>query len=182
MQRVTGVDLAAKSSNPTGIAVLDADERRFLVIEHVYSDDEIVGIVTATSSSIVVIDAPLSFPPRGAAFRKVELEAIKRGARLLPLTMPTMRALIKRALGIATSLQRLGVSVYETHPWSALRLSGCSFRELLERLGIANIGKRLSRHERDAVIAALVGLCTLEDCAERFEADGDALFLLKKIC
>ena len=182
MQRVTGIDLAAKSSNPTGIAVLDVRERRFLAIGHVYTDDEILDVVASTNSSVVVIDAPLSFPPRGAAFRKVELEAIRRGARLLPLTMPAMRILVERAIGLAARLRRLEVSVYETHPWSALRLSGCSFHELLERLRIASIGEGLSKHERDAVIAALVGLCVLEGCAERFEADGDVLFLLKKIC
>ncbi len=182
MQRVTGVDLAAKSSNPTGVAVLDVRERRFLAIGHVYTDDEVLDVVASTDSSIVVIDAPLSFPPRGAAFRKVELEAIRRGARLLPLTMPAMRMLVERAIELAARLRQLGVSVYETHPWSALRLSGCSLRVLLERLRVTNIEKRLSKHERDAIIAALVGLCVLEDCAERFEADGGALFLLKKIC
>ncbi len=182
MQRVTGVDLAAKSSNPTGIAVLDVRERKFLAIGHVYTDDEILDVVASTDSSIVVIDAPLSFPPRGLAFRKVELEAIRRGARLLPLTMPAMRVLVERAVRLAARLRRLRVSIYETHPWSALRLSGCSFHELLERLRIASIEGGLSKHERDAVIAALVGLCVLEGCAERFEAGGDVLFLLKKIC
>ncbi len=182
MPRITGLDLAAKDKNASGIAVLDSQKRRFIEIRHAYKDEDIIGVIEGHSSTIVVVDAPLSLPPSGKAFREVELEALKRGARLLPLVSPAMRTLALRAINLANKLRTRGIKVYETHPWSALRLSNCALEELLSRLGIRGLPTGLSRHERDAVIAAIVGLCVFEGCAESIRGGKETIFLLKKIC
>lgn len=182
MPSIAGLDLAAKDKNVSGIAVLDASKRCFSEVRHAYKDEEIIEIIEKHYSRIVVFDAPLSLPPNGRPFRNVELEAIKRGARLLPITTQAMRMLATRAINLAAKLRAKGVTVYETHPWSALRLSGCSFNKLLSILNIGCIPPKLSRHERDAVIAAVVGLCILEECAIRIQSNGDSIFLLKRIC
>ena len=182
MQRIAGLDLAASEKRVTGLAILDRDKRTFIRVTSVHTDGQILGAVLHEKVSVVVIDAPLSFPRPGNAFREVELEAMRRGARLLPLTMPSMRLLILRARKLVEELRSRGIEVYETHPSSALRLSRCSLGELLQRLGVVLGEAQLNRHERDAVIAAIVGLCIFDGCADRIEAGGEVMFLLKRVC
>jgi predicted nuclease with RNAse H fold len=70
-----GIDLAALSKNPTGIAQLkDKTAKTSLV----YTNKEILEYITSDVPSLIAIDAPLSMPPKGEAFRKADREMVKR--------------------------------------------------------------------------------------------------------
>ncbi len=153
--RVGGVDLAASPRRASATAVIDTG--RSIRIYSAHSDEEIIQSIISTS--VVAIDAPLALPPRGESYREVERAVIAMGYRLLPLTMKSMRALALRAHGLVARLREKGVSVVETHPRSALRSSGCrDVWELVEREGLVLAKTRLSRDERDAVVAAVAAL------------------------
>jgi predicted nuclease with RNAse H fold len=182
MQRIAGLDLAATHRRPTGLAILDTITRSIIFLEEVFGDEDVVDPVIRYRVGLVVVDAPLSFPPRGRGFRDVERIAMTRGARFLPLTMSSMTMLAERAIRLKRVLEATGIIVIETHPSSSLKISGCSFSQLLEELNVSLPRRPRSRHEQDAVIAAITGLCVFEDCAELFETGHDRLVLLKQIC
>ncbi|BEP18615.1 hypothetical protein PYJP_19670 [Pyrofollis japonicus] len=182
MRRIAGLDLAAIHRRPTGLAILDTATRSIIFLEEVFSDEDVVDPIMHHRVGLVVVDAPLSFPPRGRGFRDVERMAMAKGARFLPLTMRSMIMLAERAIRLKRMLEVAGIIVVETHPSSSLKISGCSFSQLLEELNVSLPRRPRSRHEEDAIIAALTGLCVLEDCAELFETGHDRLVLLKQIC
>jgi predicted nuclease with RNAse H fold len=166
---IAGLDLAAKPQRPTGIAIAECDhdcELR-LVESKPLSDNEIVETLLQYDTRITVIDAPLSLPQKGG-YRSVERKFISIGGRLLPLTIKSMRMLALRAMQLASTLRRLNIKVYETHPRSVLRICGVkSGVQLVERVSIKIYSKldRLAKHAEDALIALAVGVCIHRGCA-----------------
>ncbi len=163
MPKVAGVDLSASPRRKTGVAVLAAQRGRHELVEltTVHGGvDDIASLIISHAPSLVVIDAPLAPPPRGHGFRLAELAAMRLGARLLPLTLPSMQALLRRGVRLR---QLLGVvaEVAETHPRSALRVSGCGAAELLKLLGI-EAPPGAGKDEVDALLAAAVGAGLIE--------------------
>jgi predicted nuclease with RNAse H fold len=70
-----GIDLAALSKNPTGLALLKGREAETSLL---YTDEEILGKITRSAPLLIAIDAPLSLPKKGEAFRKADREMIKK--------------------------------------------------------------------------------------------------------
>ena len=181
-----GIDLAASEHRPTGIAIVNAPalpKLVFLLIKEVYKDSEIIWLVKSHGVESVAIDSPLSLPSSGQGYRKVDLEMIKSGFRVLPPGWNSMKKLTLRAIGIRKALQDMNINVVETHPLSALKSSGCrSLEELLEATGARLQSSTLSKHEKDAVIAAVVCVyCAFKLCKSICAEDG-SIALLPTLC
>ncbi|MDN5358857.1 MAG: uncharacterized protein PWP76_700 [Candidatus Diapherotrites archaeon] len=140
--KIVGVDLAASEKNPTGICVFEDWRTRCITVK---SDEEIVESIQKEAPDLVVVDAPLGTSE--GPWRDGEEALIKRGKRPLPLTMESMRALAERAERLR---KRWKVKTIETFP-SAFRPKILDVKMVRKVLGIHN------RHERDALLCALVG-------------------------
>ena len=156
---VAGLDLAADEANPSGWALLRGV---FVEARHLYGDSEILGAVESSSPGLLAIDAPLSLPSRGA-MREADRVMHRLGYPVLPPGFPAMRRLTLRAMRLVGLLRGLGLDVIEVHPASTRRALGMPVKDWAEiqsvylRLGLRGDveRRRLSRHELDAVAAAL---------------------------
>ena len=156
---VVGLDLSGSSSRPTGWALL-----RGLWVEarHLYGDDEILGFTSACKPALVAIDAPLNLPGEGA-MREADRLMHRLGYPVLPPGFPGMRELTTRATKLAGELQRRGLRVIEVHPASTRKALNMPVKDWAEiqrvylSMGLRGDveSRRLSRHELDAVAAAL---------------------------
>ncbi len=174
---VAGIDPAATSRRPSGVAVIS--NTTLLFIGKAYYDQEIIDIMRSTKPVVVAIDAPLSPSDK---YREVDLLMKRSGYPVLPPGWKTMRLLVIRGMKLRETLQRYGIAVIETHPKSALKSSRCSSPdELFSRTGI-NPGKRLTRDEEDALIAALVAKYYVEGKARSISAVDGVIYLLPEIC
>ena len=153
-----GVDLSAVPSRASGVAVLQCPSCggcRFTSFK-LYGDVErIASHIINYAPHIVVVDSPLTCPD-DKPFRDTERLLIRLGARLLPLTIHSMRRLCRRGMSLYKLLKGV-TEVYETHPWSSLRLSGCSTGLILRLLGLDSGKAPRNKDERDALIAAITG-------------------------
>jgi len=154
---VVGLDLAGLPSNPTGFALLINREFKTGLV---HSDEEIFELFSRSRSTLAAIDAPLRLPVNGN-LRQADRLLIKRGFRVLPPTFAGMKKLTARGILIAGELRERGVGVIEVHPRTSGKiLSGTAERkEWLKRLrkkGLM-VGRNMSEHEVDAIIAALTG-------------------------
>ena len=177
---VLGIDLAGSARRPSGYALMTL---RLEVMEagHLYGDEEILGYASKTRPSLISIDAPLTLA-RG--FRRCERLMIEAGYRLLPASSGPMRMLAERGSRLAAELRKRGLEVVETHPASSLRALGYkgritrlgAIRFLASELGLA-VRNDLSKHEVDAILSALAGVCHLAGVARRFEAEDGAIVI-----
>ena len=170
-----GIDLAALSKNPTGIAQLkDKTAKTSLV----YTNKEILEYITSNVPSLIAIDAPLSMPPKGEAFRKADREMVKKGYRVFPPTFPAMKTLTLRAIKLNKLIDKNKYKTIEVHPTStrkALQMPPKDWKTIqqtLKTLGLkGELEKRpLTTHEIDAVTAALTATLHL---AKQTEQAGD---------
>ncbi len=165
--RVVGVDLSASEKKATGLVVLESvNLSRWRCVEArlLYTDTVSLAMKIAEYvPHLVVVDAPLSRPPRGAGFRPAELQVLRLGGRLLPLTLRSMSLLLERALALKKYVESYA-EVVETHPSSLLEISGCSIEELISIVSLSSHGNciieldKLPRDIRDALLASIVGV------------------------
>ncbi len=170
MPAVAGVDLSASPERPTGIAILEKTNEYWEVVllEELKSCDNccIAQLLLDYRVTTVVVDAPFSIPPKDKWFREVEREFLRIGGKLLPAAKGPMRKLAERAMKLVDILESRGLSVYETHPYSVLKLAGLSLEELLELLRVKNYPPKIkSKHKKDALVASLVAVCIEEGCS-----------------
>ncbi len=154
---VLGIDLAASPRRRSGVALLALHRGRAelrLCSSIPGGWREASRLAHRLAAALAVVDAPMSLPRRGG-FRAAERLAIRLGARLLPLTLESMRALASEAAMLRRSLEAF-MDVYETHPASIPRVSGCPAPLYAARYGVDPAPCR-GRDERDALLAALVG-------------------------
>ena len=140
--RILGIDLAAKETNPTGICIFEDWRAECRTVK---SDEEILEIVRAVRPDLIVVDAPLSISEN--AWRDGEEALLRMGKRPLPLTMGSMRELAERAVKLKKHWK---VKTIETFP-SAFRPKILDVKMVRKIIGIKN------KHERDALLCALVG-------------------------
>lgn len=164
--RVIGVDLSAVETRPTGLVVLESTNLyEWYCVETSLAYTSIFGLakkIAGFTPHLVVVDAPLSRPPVGVGFRPAELEVIRLGGRLLPLTLHTMLLLLERALALRKHVE-VFAEILETHPSSLLRISGCSINELLEAIMLHDdsncVDMALNKRDtRDALLASIAGV------------------------
>lgn len=162
---IVGLDLSGSERRPTGFAILRG--KRILTGEAA-GDLELFEICGRPVVSLVAIDAPLSFPVRGA-LRPCDRMMISRGLRVFPPTFGGMRMLTERGVRISSHLRDLGVKVIEVHPRSSgVLIFGKPDRSVwvrgLRRAGFALSPK--SDHEVDAAVSAITGLLHLRGLTE----------------
>lgn len=122
------------------------------------------GKLNLDDIKVVGIDAPLSFPAKGA-FRECERILLKMGIRLFPSGAPFFRKVVIEGIKIAEDLKRRGIEVYEVYPYATrVILNIAPKAKKHKREGLAEIVRDLSKFievdkvthdEIDAIIAAL---------------------------
>lgn len=173
--KVSGVDLAGREENPTGVAIFD---EKLVKISTVYSDVEIIK--ACLGSKVVAIDAPLSMPTRGS-LRECDLALISRGLRVLPPKLKGMLQLTRRGMALAEKLRMAKLKVVEVHPRSSgILLFNTDERkkwvELMKMKGIVD-RKIRSEHEIDAVMAALTAWLHLRKKTEMLGGKDGAIII-----
>ncbi len=153
-RRVSGIDLAASPKGVTGVAILAlsrGEARLEECFEDRLDDEGLVEMLLGYGVHASAIDAPLGVAGRG--FRRVEREAMRLGARLLPHGIPGVRRLAGRGIRLASLLSAF-LEVFETHPYSVVRVSGC--RQAGRMLALLKLeAPRCGRHAVDALLAAV---------------------------
>jgi len=170
-----GLDLAGKSSRPSGICLWWGKEVRTFVL---YTDNEIIRLVKIFQPDIVAIDAPLSYSrdyqnsgvQAVPAWRECDLALRRKNIRLFPLNFNSMRELTKRGVALKTIMEKQGFKVIEVYPGGAQDILGLprarknrkALYEGLRKLGLEGLSSDCSVHELDAATAALVGMFYLK--------------------
>lgn len=159
ISRLIGLDLAAKSKNPSGVAIL---EGRNLTAKTVYTDNEILQSIENNKPDLTAIDAPLSVPLQGF-LRKSDKDMIKHGYRVLPPKLTFMNELTWRAVKLNKLIEEKQYRTIEVHPTSsrkALQMALKDWKAIQETLKAIGLqgeleSRRLISHELDAATAAL---------------------------
>lgn len=153
MNNIAGIDLSASPAKETVIALL-MPSKKLIALYYAGTDEEIVKVVAKYTPNLVIVDAPMSVSKE--PFREQERKALRDGARLLPLTMKSMRKLMKRGASLYTLLSKTipQASVFETHPFSASFFLGFkNTSSLINSLFEVELGK----DECDAITCCIVG-------------------------
>lgn len=164
--KIIGIDLAGRSTNPSGLTLLSG---RTFKTRIVHSDMKIIKLCRQEQPALLAIDAPLSLPARGN-LRNADASLIKRGLRVFPPTFAGMRSLTNRGIRLARKFHTMKIRVIEIHP----RTSGMILFKTADRnrwiAKIKKMGFRFeggnSKHEIDAVLAALTGALYLHGKTE----------------
>lgn len=152
--RIVGLDLAAKSKNPTGICFLDNSLATTKILK---KDDEIIESIIQFSPEIVAIDAPLSFGERSC-------DKLLKKYGVMPLKLVSIHNLAERAIALVENLkQKSEVNVIEVFPTATAKILGVYSKDLKvkkdliqQRLEIG-ISNEMTRDEIDALLCALTG-------------------------
>jgi predicted nuclease with RNAse H fold len=177
MVRVAGLDPSGSSRRASGLAILD--DHTVLFVGRVRYDREIMDVILSFRPVVIAIDSPLS---HAETYREVDLVMRRMGYRVLPPGWRSMRMLIDRSLRLKKVFEENNIVVIETHPYSALKSSGCNdYDALLSKLGIS-VPRVLSRDEYDALVAAIVAKYYTSDEALKIEARDGIIYLLPRIC
>jgi len=159
--RIVSIDLAARSQNPSGVAVLEDGQ---IVCSTLHGDEDLIGLAARGGACMVGIDAPLSIPygradiddRSGPHLRACDNALRERGIRFFPVTLGFMRTLAKRGMMLKGRLERIGIPVHEIFPGASFDILG------LPRKDIGAANRFLSSygcdarsvHESDAAIGA----------------------------
>ncbi len=178
MKKIIGIDLAGLKANPSGFTVLIS--RKFDA-KILYSDEQIIANCMSEQPDVVAIDAPLSFPKQGN-LRNADLSLIRRGLRVFHPTFGGMRTLTERGIHLAKKLKDKKIKVIEIHPkTSGLILFKTDDRarwiSKLKQKGFSFEGGK-SRHEFDAVMAAMTGQLYLEGRTERVGEQKEGIIII----
>ncbi len=167
---LVGIDLAGSPRRPTGLCLLRGTQALTSVA---YSDDDILGLVTAARPVLVPIDAPLSLPRgrrsihsrSGGHLRECDRELLCRKIRFFPITLGPMRMLTARGLALKKRLEAMGYRAVECYPGGAQDVWGLPRQRHnrsgllagLRKLGLRGLQNSSTGDELDAATAALVG-------------------------
>jgi predicted nuclease with RNAse H fold/dephospho-CoA kinase len=185
--RVIGIDLTGSEKRGSGWCFLSGAETETLTV---FDDQGMLDRIFAAKPDLVSIDSPLSLPfgrtivtdddPGRQEFgimRECERELKRRGVNVYPALLPSMQALTKRGMSLATRIRAMGIAVIESYPGAAQDIMGIPRKgaglEYLKR-GLVDFGisgafatETVTHDELDAITAALVGSFFL---AGRYEA------------
>ena len=182
---VIGIDLATSNRNPTEWATL---KNKNVKTQLLYTDNEIVENTLKSHPEFIAIDAPLSLPKNGEFFRKTDEEMIRKGYRVLPPNFPAMKKLTLRAISLNKLIEEKTYKAIEVHPTStrkALEMPPKDWKaiqETLKNLGLkGEIETRpLTKHEIDAVTAALTAVLHLQGQTELIGDDKEGYTIVPK--
>lgn len=141
MNKIAGIDLAAKPKNPTGMCFMQGDYKLLTV----YEDKEILNEINEEKPDIVAIDAPLMEKIR---IREADKILKKYGA--MPPTMASMTMLTKRAMRLVKNFDMAVIEVFPTATAKILGFYDKDYKKMARFLGI----EVKNEHELDAYISA----------------------------
>ena len=161
-----GIDLSASERKPTGWAII---QKRKVKATQLYMDEEIIQKTLKADPSIVAIDAPLTFPKQGI-LREADRQMYRLRYPVFPPLFKTMQKLTERGAKLAEILRLKGLEVIEVHPASSRKALSMPTKEwrkiqaVFRHIGLRGEHEKrvLTKHEIDAVTAALTGLLHLE--------------------
>ena len=194
---VVGVDLRAKSHNPTGMAVCEGSKTETKVL---YGDAEILEYTLAAKPDLVSIDAPLFLPrgrvsvsddspcrKKGGIVRDAERILWSRGIRVYPALIRQMQGLTQRGIELTRKLESRGIPVIESYPGAAQDILNIPRKRLDETLldrGLRQFGYDFhgakTHDELDAITSALVGQFYLADQYEGIGADDEGYMIIPR--
>ncbi len=179
---VAGIDLAAKPTKCSGLAVIRFDESggNLIRAKCLGSDESILWEIRQLRPSVVAIDAPLMKEP---GMRGVDKQLISMGMRVFPPNFSWMKTLSVRGWRLANAIMKLGIEVVEAHPRSALASAGVKdLKELLDALSIkVSVRELRSKDLIDAAVSAVVAYCVVKGCYEVVDDGEYRIYLLKNI-
>ena len=144
--KILGIDLAGKTTNPTGICSLKNDQ---IEVKTVYPDKQILEISAEFKPDIIAIDAPIMHgKPR---IRKADRLLKKYGT--LPPTLSTMKYLTIRGSGLTVKLATR-YKVIEVFPTATAKILGIYSRNYRETAFNLDV-KVKNKHELDAYLCCL---------------------------
>lgn len=116
-----GLDLAAKETNPSGLAILKSStgKPQLTSLTNVLSDEDIIKALKGVD--YLAIDAPLISGEMPKGYREAERQLIGWGLKLM--TPSFLSGLVKRAQAIVKKLPA-SVKVIEVHPRSSALMLG----------------------------------------------------------
>ena len=173
--RIVGIDLTGSAKRATGWALMDGASA---TTQSLRTDEDLIAATMSAKPDLVSIDSPLSLPEAygnaGAPiYRKCELALKRMGISVFWCLLPTMEALTRRGIRLATVLRKQGLRVIESYPGAAQDIlgiprKGSSLEELkwgLVRSGVAGpfATTKVTHDEVDAITSALVGLFYIAD-------------------
>lgn len=150
---ILGIDLAGKTTNPTGICIIKDSKIEF---KNIYSDKQILGLCEEFKPDIIAIDASImQGEPR---IREADRILKKYGA--FPPSLPSMKSLTLRGSEIAAKLAT-HYKIIEVFPTATAKILGIynkNYKETVAKLGI----KVKNKHELDAYLCCLTAKMFLE--------------------
>ncbi len=166
---VAGIDLAV--TRPSTIAVLSD----CIEIDRAKSSELISRL---SHAKLVAIDAPLSLPSKGA-FRDFERLLLRRGYKLLPLTLTSMTKLALKGTKLKRTLEERGIIVLETHPTSARKALGLSSEDIVNVMKRWELceGPPKNQDEIDALTCLLVALLYMDGRVEEIKGEEGSMIL-----
>src|SRR5882762_2443690 len=109
--RIVGIDLTGSAKRATGWALMDGESA---TTQSLRTDEELMAATISAKPDLVSIDSPLSLPEAyGSAgapiYRKCELALKRMGISVFWCLLPTMEALTRRGIKLASELREQGV-------------------------------------------------------------------------
>jgi len=181
---IIGIDLAGKPENPTGWATWKNKKVKTGLL---YTNSQIIEVITQNKSEIIAVDAPFSLPKKGI-FRKADKEMIKNGYRVFPPSIPAMKKLTMRAIKLNRLIAEQGFKTIEVHPTSTCKALSMPIKDwekiqtVLTQIGLEGDLKvrTLTPHEMDAVIAALTAYLHMKKQTEALGDEEEGYVIIPK--
>ncbi len=200
MPKVVGIDLRASEERPTGWALLKGNWAETRLIK---TDKDLVKETVEAAPDIISIDSPLGIPlgrcctkescrcRAQGILRECERILWKRGVRVYPCLLPSMRKLTERGMRLAREFRKRGYTVIESYPGVAQdilriprkRSSREDLAKGLEAFGIrgAFLSQPCSHDELDAITSAVVGYFYLTGAYEALGNEREECLIVPKL-
>ncbi len=184
MKGIIGIDLAGKPENPSGWALL---KNKTAKTSLVYTNSEILEDIIRSKPILIAIDAPFSLPKIGL-LRKADKEMIRKGYRVFPPDLPSMRSLTLRAMRLNTLIAEKGYRTIEVHPTSTRKALNIPLKDwstiqkILESMGLKGDieAHPLTTHEIDAITAALTAYLHIKKQTESIGDEEEGYITIPK--
>lgn len=189
-EEILGVDLS-HAKHKSGLAILNLRDRTCYT-QHITTLEEILLKIRERMPSLLLIDAPLSLPNKGEAWRGCEEKLLELGAHPLPFTFPSMRQLAKRGQTLEKQAETLIPYVFETFPAGSFKVLGFEAKpktkkerdkavQRLSKLYKVKLNtENPTKDELDAFMCCLAGFSWVLGCCTEVSAKNCRIILAGK--
>lgn len=149
---IIGIDLSAKSTNKTGVCLLENSKALIFTL---FTDSEIINACVKYSPTIIAIDAPLGLGDRLC-------DKLMKGYGAMPLSLPSIFSLAERAVNLVKLInQNIASKIIEVFPTASAKILGFYDKnlevkkKLFEQLFQLKLPGTINRHCFDALICSV---------------------------